>query len=90
MTFLKKDECYKMMGKKTYIIQENAKRLAVKKKMVDVGRNKWAANLREKGYTYMYMYREEKRKKKMKIRSSQTSEKRRTEKRTTTANATHT
>jgi len=50
-----------MMVKKTYIIQENAKRLAVKKnEVVCVGRNKWAANLRGKKYTFMYMYKEEK------------------------------
>ena len=50
-----------MMGKKTYIIQENAKRLTVKKnKVLGVGRNKWAANLTGKEYTYMYMYKDEK------------------------------
>jgi len=57
----KRRVCYKMMVKKTYIIQENAKRLAVKKnEVVCVGRNKWAANLRGKKYTFMYMYKEEK------------------------------
>jgi len=48
--------------KKTYNIQENAKWLAVKKnEAVWCWRNKWAANLRGKEYTYMYMYKEEKR-----------------------------
>jgi hypothetical protein len=28
--------------------------------VVDLGRNRWAANLRGKEYTYMYMYKEEK------------------------------
>jgi len=47
------------MGEKTYIIQENAKRLAVKKnKVMGVGRNR--CSQLEKEYTYMYMYREEK------------------------------
>lgn len=59
MTFLKKTRVLQR-GKK-YITQENAKRLAVKKnEVVDVGRNRCAASLRGKEYTYMYMYKEEK------------------------------
>ena len=51
--------------KKTYTIQENAKKLADKKnEVVGVETNRWAANLRGKKYTYMYMYKEEKKLKK--------------------------
>jgi hypothetical protein len=73
LTFLKKDECYKMMGEKNIHHPRKCEEAGCqeKKKVVDVGR--WAADLREKRiHIHVHVQRKEK---ELKIRSSRTSEK---------------